>query len=416
MTDQIKKYSKKTIVAVVIITLFFGSLLGSLAGFLAGTVGLNAAAPYLAKIDWGQGFFSKSGQHVTISVNEESETIDAVAKASPSVVSIVITKELTSFYNISGPFDFFNNFFEFRVPENKSGQSSDPVKRQVGGGSGFIISAHGLIITNKHVVSDESAEYTVVLSDGSEYPATVLGRDIINDIAVIKIEAQNLPVLELGDSDNLRPGQTVIAIGNALGEYSNTVTKGVISGINRQVTASDSRGMAEEIKEAIQTDAAINPGNSGGPLINLSGQVVGVNTAVSSDGQLVGFAIPINAAKQVIDSVKEHGRIITPWLGVRYVPLNAEIAKANNLDYDYGALIIRGQRQSELAVSPGSPADKAGLEENDIILEINDQKLDADHLLGEELLKYGPGDKIEMLIFHDGQEKSIKVTLEERVD
>jgi len=403
---------------VIIVSLFWGSLAGAFFGVIGGAFGMGFLSPYISKTSWGQQLLEQTTSNITISVEEESQTIEVVEKAAPSVVSIVITKELDNFYNATGPFDMFDDFFGFSFPfgqpQAQPRQDEPKIKQKIGGGTGFIISEDGMILTNKHVVSDEAAEYTVILNDGSEYEAQVLGRDFSNDIAVIKIETNDLPVVELGDSDNLKIGQTVIAIGNALAEYSNTVTKGVISGINRDITAGDGQGRSEAIQEAIQTDAAINPGNSGGPLLNLQGEVIAINTAMSQGGQLVGFAIPINSAKRVIESVKEHGRIVTPWLGVRYVQLNEKIAKDNNLDYDYGALIVRGEARTDLAVVPGSPADKAGLIENDIILEINGQKIDDDHMLGKELAKYSPGDEIELKIFHKGEEKEVKVTLEER--
>lgn len=381
-------------------------------GFAGAIWGSRLAGPYLMKTTWGSELLNKN-KNLTLQINEDSETIKVAKDVAPSVVSIVISKELDNYYNATGPFDFFfDNFFN---GNNRMIDPNEPkVKQTIGGGTGFIISSDGLILTNRHVVADDGATYTVILSDGSEHEATVLGRDSLNDIAVIKIDADNLPEVELGDSDNLEIGQTVLAIGNALAEYSNTVTKGVISGINREVTAGDGRGQSELIKEAIQTDAAINPGNSGGPLLNLYGQVIGINTAIDSQGQSVGFSIPINAVKSVIESVRQYGRIVRPWLGVRYVQLDQAISKANSLNYDYGALIAPGQNTADLAVAPGSPADKAGLVENDIILELNGQKLDADHVLAIELSKYSPSDRITLKIFHKGEEKDVKIQLEER--
>ncbi|KKS93059.1 MAG: protease Do, partial [Parcubacteria group bacterium GW2011_GWE2_43_12] len=177
--------------------------------------------------------------------------------------------------------------------------------------------------------------------------------------ALVQIQDKNLPAVRLGDSDSVQIGQTVIAIGNALGEYRNTVTKGVISGIGRNVVAGDNRGSSEQLEGVFQTDAAINPGNSGGPLVNLQGEVIGINTAINSQGQLIGFAIPANEAKRMIDSYEKYGRIVRPYLGIRYVLVTPELAKANKLEVDYGALLIKGQTTTDLAVVPGSPADKA---------------------------------------------------------
>ena len=190
------------------------------------------------------------------------------------------------------------------------------------------------------------------------------------------------------------------------------MTKGVVSGVGRTIAAAGEGG-SEIIEEAIQTDAAINPGNSGGPLIDLSGKVVGINTAVSVRGQSIGFAIPINEAKRIIESVEKYGRIVRPYLGVRYILLNEEIARMNDLEYDYGALLVRGRRRGELAVVPGSPADKAGLEENDIILEVNGQKIDKGHSLARILARYRPGDRVKLKVYHDGDIKEVEVELGE---
>ncbi|MBI5254725.1 trypsin-like peptidase domain-containing protein [Candidatus Falkowbacteria bacterium] len=370
----------------------------------------------MQKTNWGKAFLGDatpnaptidSSSTKVIKVEEESNTIDVVKKASAAVVSIVITKELDQYYNLTGPLDGFI----FDIPQEKTGQK---IKQTIGGGSGFIVSSDGLILTNKHVVFDDSAEYTVSLNDGREFKAKIFGKDPTNDIAILKIDAKNLPVLDLGNSDKIQTGQTAIAIGFSLAEYKNTVTKGVISGINRKVTASDyAIGATSIIDEAIQTDAAINQGNSGGPLLDLGGKVIGINTAVNRSGESVGFAIPINIAKKALDSVKKYGRIVRPWLGVRYVVLNQKIADANKLPVNYGALIASGQTAQEQAIVPNSPADKAGLKVDDIILEINGVKLD-EKSLATELSKYNPKDVVTLKILRNGETKIIKVTLEER--
>jgi serine protease Do len=371
-----------------------------------------------------QPFFQKGKQEEQpSSFSEEELTIQAVKKISPAVVSIVISKQLAQIRNLTGPNVFpFDDFFDFDFPFLKI-QPSQPQpknerppkieKQKVGGGTGFIISSDGLILTNKHVIADPEAEYTVITSDNKQYQAKILALDPFVDIGVLKIEAKDLPVATLGDSDKIQIGQTVIAIGNTLSEYRNTVTKGVISGINRRVIAGGGSIGSEVIEEAIQTDAAINPGNSGGPLVDLSGRVVGINTAISREGQLVGFAIPINVAKPIIESVKKYGRIIRPWLGVRYILINREIAEENSLPVDYGALIVRGEKKTELAVIPGSPADKAGLEENDIILEVDGIKVDEDNPLAQLIQKHKPGDKIKLKVLHKGKEKIMEVELGE---
>jgi len=405
--------NKQSIRKVIIITIVISFVVGGIAGGAIGVLYEN----------FGSKFFSFEPeeeliQREIVRLEESSATIDVVEKVSPAVVSIVVSKDLSKYYSSTGPDIFpFDDIFDFDFPfkfEIPKSEDNGTNMQEVGWGSGFIVSADGLILTNKHVVSDEEAEYSVVTNEGKEYGAEVLARDPINDIAIIKIGAEGLPVVELGNSDNLKIGQTVIAIGNALGEYRNTVTRGVISGIGRTVVAGTSFGRSETLPDVIQTDAAINPGNSGGPLLNLDGQVVGINTAVSKSGQLIGFAIPINEAKSVIESVKKHGKIIRPFLGVRYIMLNKRIAKANNLSVDYGALILRGENREDLAIVPGSPADKAGLLENDIILELNGEKLTKKNSLGRVITKYQPGDEVELKVLSKGKEKTVKVVLEKR--
>lgn len=400
----------KIIIIVIIISFIVGGITGGVAGVILGN--LYKTLPHW--LSFGQNTVEEENSQL-ITIEEESATIEAVKKVSPLVVSIVITKDLSKVYNLTGPNIFpFDDFFDFGFPSDYSlPETPKEGEREIGGGTGFIISADGLILTNKHVVSDDEASYTVITNNGERYEAEVLSEDFFNDIAILKIDAVDLPVAEFGDSDNLEIGQTVIAIGNTLAEYKNTVTKGVVSGVGRTITAGTGLGTNEIIEGAIQTDAAINPGNSGGPLINLAGQVIGVNTAINRSGQLVGFAIPINTAKSAIESVRKHGRIVRPFLGVRYILLNEQISKANNLDVDYGALIIRGKNITDLAVIPGSPADKAGLVENDIILEIGGQKINEKNNLARAIAKYQPSDEIDLKIYHKGEEKLVKVELAE---
>jgi S1-C subfamily serine protease len=406
----------KSLQKVIVVAALVGLLFGGVGGILGGLYGGSYIIPWFQKNFLGEEAKINSAasgtQTVTEAVVEDSATVSAVKKVSPAVVSIVISKDLSKVYS-AFPQDFFGFPFTFQAPSSGNGSGSGNGQTEIGGGTGFIISSDGLVLTNKHVASDAEASYTVITNDNKKYDAKILATDALLDFAVLKIDAKDLPTVELGDSDKIELGQTVIAIGNSLGEYQNTVTKGVISGLGRTVVAGDSQGGSEKIDQAIQTDAAINPGNSGGPLINLAGQVIAINTAMNQGGQLIGFAIPINAAKQDIESVKTSGKIVRPYLGVRYVLLNADIAKANNLSVDYGALIVRGQKQTDLAIAPGSPADKAGLVENDIILEINDQKIDNDHQLSGEVAKYKPGDEITLKVLHKGAEETVKVTLGE---
>jgi len=243
----------------------------------------------------------KNRQNVR-AASEEDLLTAAVAKAAPAVVSIVISKDVpqleVTYENPFGDDPFFKDF-NIRIPVYRQ---KGTVKKKIGAGSGFLVSANGYIVTNRHVVSDTSASYTVLLSNGAQMTATVVWRDSNHDVAIIKIEGSGYPTIALGDSDSLKLGQRVVAIGNALGEYSNSVSVGSISGLNRTITASDELGNVEKLTGVIQTDAAINPGNSGGPLIDLNGNVVGVNVATIQGSNNISFAIPINSIKSVIRS------------------------------------------------------------------------------------------------------------------
>ncbi|MFH1712364.1 MAG: trypsin-like peptidase domain-containing protein [Patescibacteria group bacterium] len=355
----------------------------------------------------------KSGQNI---INNENITVsaidvtDVVQEANPAVVSIVITQDVPIIERyFEDPFG--GGPFSFQIPRYRQNGTEE---QEVGGGSGFIISEDGYIVTNAHVVDLEDAEYTVFLTDERSFNAEVLAVDDVIDIAVLKIEAEDsLPTLEFGNSDELELGQGVIAIGNALGEYRNTVSTGVVSGLARSIVAGTGYGQSEALENVIQTDAAINPGNSGGPLIDFSGKVIGVNVAVAVNSENIGFAIPANVVSAAVDSIREHGKVIRPYLGVRYMPITSIVAEKNNLDFEYGALIIRGESLDELAVMPGSPADKAGLEENDIILEIDGTKVDEENQLSELIRNNQVGDIIKLKIMHDGEESTVSVTLEE---
>jgi serine protease Do len=352
-------------------------------------------------------------------VSEESSIIETVKKASPAVVSIVVTKDVPvweqSGINPFGQDDFFRQFFEgfpqFQVPQYRQKGTE---KQEVGAGTGFLVSDDGYIVTNRHVVEDEQAEYTAITVDGAKYPATVLARDPSNDIAVLKIDATGLAHITLADSDALQVGQRVIAIGYALGRFGNTVSTGIISGLQRAITASSGNGQAEDLFDVIQTDTAINPGNSGGPLLNVQGQAIGVNVAIVQGSQNIGFALPINDVKRVVESVRASGKISRPFLGVRYVIITPQLKEKQQLPVDYGALIVRGDTQTDLAVVPGSPADKAGIAENDIILEVAGKKITAEYPLAVAVRKFGVGDVVELKVLHRGEEKVLQVTLIEK--
>ena len=351
-------------------------------------------------------------------LRQDELVINVVESVSPAVVSVVATKDVPVieqfFIDPFGGDPFFERFFGdggsgFQIPQLRQKGTE---KREVSSGTGFIVSAEGHIVTNKHVVSDAEAEYTVLFNDGKKGPAKILARDPIHDMAVLKIEGSGYPALRLGDSSQIKIGQTAIAIGNALGEFRNTVSVGVISGLQRSIVAEGGSTGPETLQELIQTDAAINPGNSGGPLLNLRGEVVGINTAVARGAENIGFAIPVNKVKRAIESVRASGRIIYPFLGVRYALITKERAEEEKLGRDYGALLIAGDK--EPAVTLGGPADKAGLKAGDIILEINGERIDPEHALAGLVQKYQVGDEVTLKVFREGKEMEVKVKLDER--
>ena len=379
----------------------------ALVSIIAGSVGGAFGSQSLSKLFKSKDLDSVLGTK-TISIQEESVVIDVVKKASPAVVSVVISKDISKQQTFGfSPFGF-DPFFNFSQPN----QTTEPNIQEVGAGSGFFITQDGLILTNKHVVSDESATYSVVTNENKSYPAKVLAVDPVNDLAIIKIDISGAPVLELADSQGLQIGQRVIAIGNSLGQYQNTVTTGIVSGIGRSITAGSSDG-TEQLEGVIQTDAAINPGNSGGPLLNSAGQVIGINTAVDRGGQLVGFAIPSNDAKNALESYQKNGKISRPRLGVRYVLITPEFAKKNQLAKDYGALILGGGTVQTPAVMPGSSAEQAGLKENDIILEVNNQRISEKFTLPRALKNFKVGDSVTLKVYSGGSEKDVTVILGE---
>ncbi len=341
-----------------------------------------------------------------LTILEDSTVTNVVKEASPAVVSIIVSKDLSLLPEYRS-----NPFFPFFGYSDNT-NSKQPNVQKVGAGSGFFVTDDGLILTNKHVVSDPAASYTVITQDGKEYAAKIMAVDQRNDLAIVKVEAKNLPFLKFADSSQIQVGEKAVAIGNSLGQYQNTVTAGVISGIGRSITAGGYDG-SEELEGVLQTDAAINPGNSGGPLLNSLGQVMGINTAVDLEGQSVGFAIPSNDAKKALDSFQRTGKIKRPFIGVRYIMVTESLAKSENLPKDYGALLVRGETATEFAVTPGSPADKANLLENDIILEVEGKKLDKDYTLARALKDKEAGDSISLKVYSKGSEKTVKLTLGE---
>jgi len=333
---------------------------------------------------------------------QEEKIINIVKENSSSVVSILSYKDVSIY---SG--DLF-----LLVPGVVEEEELE--RQQVGAGTGFIISEDGLVVTNKHVVSDDEAEYVVKMTDGKEYNAKVLAKDPVQDLAILKIEAEELfKPLKLGSTDDIQIGQTVIAIGNALGQFQNTVSVGVISGLGRTVVATDSNLSTEKLEDIIQTDAAINKGNSGGPLINLKGEVIGINTAVYISGQSIGFAILMDNALRSINQVKETGKISYPYMGVRYIVLNKEISRSKELSVDYGALLIKGEGETNPAVITDSPAEKSGLKEGDIILEAGGEVINENKSLAKIISKYDPFETVNLKVLRGEEEIYLNIILGE---
>ncbi|MBI5794378.1 trypsin-like peptidase domain-containing protein [Candidatus Uhrbacteria bacterium] len=322
-------------------------------------------------------------------------------------MSIVVKKERGDVYDGLNALSL-DPFFSLSPLDDESAQELV----EVSSGTGFFVTSDGYVLTNRHVVDEEGVTFVVVTNEGDELPATLVDIDPFQDIAILRVQGDGFPTVTLGDSDGIRIGQTVIAIGNTLSEFRNTVTKGVVSGMNRRVTAGDA-SKTEVIEAAIQTDAAINPGNSGGPLINLLGEVIGINTAVSFEGESVGFAIPINEAKRAIDDVQAFGRIVRPWLGVRYVLVEPDATSGQNIDYEVGAMVVAGSQPGEVGVFAGSPADLAGLKEKDVIIAVDSVNLSEDHALAEIISAYHPGDVVKLSVLRDGVLMTVDVTLAE---
>jgi len=347
--------------------------------------------------------------------SHEQHIIDAVKKTENSVVSIVASKYLPvikTYQAPADPSDPFGGLFGIPIPQYYQKQEGTK-KQEVSAGSGFIINTNGYIITNKHVVSDTKAEYTVLLNDGSKYSAKMVAKDPLEDFALIKIEKTGLTPLKLGNSDNLSLGQTAIAIGNSLGEFQNTVSLGVVSGLHRSITAQDETRATTTLSDLIQTDAAINPGNSGGPLLNLNGEVIGINVAMDKEAQNIGFAIPISKIKGIINQAISSGKISVPFIGVRYIPVNKDIMDEKKLTVDYGALIDAGT-SGESAIVKDSPADKAGLKVKDIILSVNTIKINTKNPLSSVIRRFAIKETVQLEVLRDGKTININLTLGSR--
>lgn len=314
-------------------------------------------------------------------VSEENAVISVVEQVSSSVVAIGVSRRV------------FNPFNPYAIPKKEDSTI----------GTGFVVSDKGIIVTNKHVVSDEG-DYSVVTKDNQKYAVKRIYKDPILDFAIVQIDGSSLSPLQLGDSSILKVGQTVIAIGNALGRFTNTVTTGVVSGLGRKVVAGDPfSGSSESLDDLIQTDAAINPGNSGGPLLNSAGEVIGVNVAISEGAQNIGFAIPINSIKKLVDEFIQKGVVSRPYLGIRYRFISKDLAILNEVPQ--GAYVQDVLEQG--------PAEKAGVEPGDIITKINGESINEENKISGIVSKASINTQLELTIWRDGKELNLKVLLEE---
>ena len=351
-------------------------VVGIVSGSLSSLAILNVVAPASSNASGGTPVSSLA---TSVRIDESSAVITAVHDVAPAVVTI-------------------------------SSRASGPLTGSSGVGSGFIFDSHGWILTNRHVIAG-AGSLSVRLNDTRVFAGRVYGIDTLTDLAVVKIDATDLPVARLGVSADLKPGQLAIAIGNPLGTFENTVTTGVVSGLGRQITAGDAGNQSsEQLNNLIQTDAAINPGNSGGPLVDSAGQVIGINTAVSQDAQGIGFAIPIDVAKPILAQALAGKQLSRPWIGVYYQPVTKQLASDQHLPVDYGAL-VGSSDASTPAVFPGSPAATAGLRQGDLILAIDGSRIDTDHELYTKILPHAPGDTLSLTVLRDGKTITIQVKL-----
>lgn len=349
--------------------------------------------------------------------NYEEHIIETIKKVMPAVVSIMAGKEYDEILR-ERPHELMvphTGHLELPPPEEELAHTPSG-KVQIGGGSGFLVDPSGLILTNKHVVYDHTAEYIITTTAEDTYRARVQARDPLNDVAILKIDGDDFPHIPLGNSNAIQLGQTVLAVGTALGEFQNTVSCGIVSGLSRFITAvTDSEGHSERLRGLIQTDAAINPGNSGGPLVNLHGQAIGINAAVVFGAQNIGFAIPIAKAAHDLMELKKYGRIRRPFLGVRYVLLNPLLTKRFKLPVEHGAFVLREGTPNRPAIVEGSPAHKAGIQETDVIIELNhiaiNEKTGIEDVLENMIL----GQQIPVKVLRKGEEKLLTFTAEERI-
>ena len=342
----------------------------------------------------------------------QEQIIKVIEGSLPAVVSITASKNVELVEEDLMKMGMDPKMFEERL----FSEADEGGNVSVSGGSGFIADQTGLVLTNKHVIQDKDSYYKAVIGR-DKYDVEIIGVDPLSDIAILKIKnpPKNLSYLKLGTSKNLKLGTAVVAIGNALGEFHNSVSTGIVSGLSRFLSAiTDMEGHQQRLRGLIQTDAAINPGNSGGPLINLSGEAIGINAAIVFGAQNIGFAIPIDQAKKDLEEIKKYGHIRTPFLGIRYVILNKVVAHHFKILVDHGALIVKESLPGDHAVLPGSAAYGAGLREHDIILTANDKTITEKETLEDVLDSCNIGDLLKLKVLRKGKELDLKVKLEDR--
>ena len=330
----------------------------------------------------------------------------------PAVVSIVLIKPLEDLKKEFATIKGKPKHAKFEIPSEKIDARG---MVDVGGGSGFIVDKTGIILTNRHVIEERGVEYAVTTSEGKTYPAKLLARDPVDDVAILKIESdKKLPIINLGDSTKVELGQRVLAFGNALGIFKDTVSMGIISGLSRVVSAhGDSNAPMQEMRGLIQTDAAINPGNSGGPLVTIYGDVIGINAAIVAGAENISFAIPINSAKRDLIDLKKYGHIRRPLFGVRYLMLNRDFKEKMHLPVEYGALVTK-EHPMDVAVVSESPAGSADIRENDIILSWNGEKIVQDKSIQDFLENSNVGDRIKLSVLRGEKELQKEIVLTER--
>jgi S1-C subfamily serine protease len=322
-------------------------------------------------------------------------------KACPAVITIIASKDIPKMD--MAMFLSLENSLEL----NNKGQA------KVGGGSGFIISKDGYVLTCAHVVKDMDADYSVVIDPKHKYDAKVLSRDFLTDVAILKIRGKDLPCIKMGNSDKVELAEQVMSVGNSLGEFEDTLSLGIISGLSRKIKARDGMDFHTDLKGLFQTDAAINNGNSGGPLLNMKGEAIGINTAMIENAQNIGFVIPINYAKKDLEEIKKHGKLKKPYLGIKYILLDKQTAKENNLLREEGALIVR-ERYGDKPIAEGSPAHKAKLKEYDIIISFNKKKISKQNTLSEILAKCKIDQTVEIQVLRKNQILKKKIILKEK--